>query len=132
MYYVVQTKFCTSLCTSLNGNIYGSKYRLSGDKSAGLVKLAKQIQPNLCEYFVGKHGQHKICGIRDASSSSCCRSSLIKSTNLSFAITSFIYEQLSQKQVYLMIGVQLRLYPRFKIEVDASRIGLLECWARCD
>ena len=29
--------------------------------------------PNLCEYFVSIHGQHKICGIRDASSSSCYR-----------------------------------------------------------
>ena len=32
---------------------------------------------NLCEYFVTIHGQHKIRGIRDASSSGCCRSSLI-------------------------------------------------------
>ena len=32
---------------------------------------------NLCEYFVSIHGQHKIRCIRDASSSGCCRSSLI-------------------------------------------------------
>ena len=32
---------------------------------------------NLCEYFVSIHGQHKIRGIRDASSSSFSRSSLI-------------------------------------------------------
>ena len=28
-----------------------------------------QCTANLCEYFVSIHGQHKICGIRDASSS---------------------------------------------------------------
>ena len=32
---------------------------------------------NLCEYFVSIHGQHKIHGICDASSSSCSRSSHI-------------------------------------------------------
>ena len=33
--------------------------------------------PNLCEYFVTIHTQHKIRSIRDASSSGSCRSSLI-------------------------------------------------------
>ena len=33
-------------------------------------------ESNLCKYFVSIHGQHKIRGIRDASSSGCCRSSL--------------------------------------------------------
>ena len=38
-------------------------------------KLHLMLTANLCEYFVSIHGQHKICGIRDASSSSCSRSS---------------------------------------------------------
>ena len=34
-------------------------------------------KPNLCEYFVSIHVQHKICGIRDASSSGCILSKTI-------------------------------------------------------
>ena len=33
--------FILVFCTRLKGNAYGTKYRLSGDKSTGLVKLAK-------------------------------------------------------------------------------------------
>ena len=40
-------------------------------------KLHLMMTANLCKYFVSIHGQHKICGIRDASSSSFSRSSLI-------------------------------------------------------
>ena len=36
-----QTFFVQVFCTSLNGYTYETKYRLYGDKSAGLVKLAK-------------------------------------------------------------------------------------------
>ena len=33
--------FVHIFCTSLNGNTYGTKYQFSGEKSAGVVKLAK-------------------------------------------------------------------------------------------
>ena len=39
--------------------------------------------PNLCEYFVSIHGQHKLRGIRDASSSSCYR------------LPQFIYDEIN-------------------------------------
>ena len=55
-----------------------STYPLS-EPSVGLRVLTYSSRDvyasNLCEYFV--HGQHKIRGIRDASSSGFCRSSLI-------------------------------------------------------
>ena len=40
-------------------------------------EAAAATAANLCEYFVTIHAQHKIRGIRDASSSGSCRSSLI-------------------------------------------------------
>ena len=36
-----QTIFVQVFCASLNVNTYGTKYNLSWDMSAGLVKLAK-------------------------------------------------------------------------------------------
>ena len=42
---------------------------------------------NLCEYFVSIHGQHKIRGIRNASSTSCCRLSHFLSSKFTIAIT---------------------------------------------
>ena len=60
----------------------GKKDRKAGmrerEKRGSHKKLHLNVcSSNLCEYFVSIHGQHKICGIRDASSSGCCRSSLI-------------------------------------------------------
>ena len=40
---ILGTIFLQVFCTGLNGNTYGTKYPLSGDKSAGLIKLAKLI-----------------------------------------------------------------------------------------
>ena len=41
LFYINTTDCGQVFCASLYGNTYGTKYRLSGAKSAGLVKLAK-------------------------------------------------------------------------------------------
>ena len=47
------------------------------DEEKLMEELKEWFPTNLCEYFVTIHTQHKIRGIRDASSSGCCRLSLI-------------------------------------------------------
>ena len=65
------------------GYVYTFKFQRFGHVKGGDEFFHKRqsfegrFGPNLCEYFVTIHAQHKIRGIRDASSSGCCRSSLI-------------------------------------------------------
>ena len=60
-----------------------------GRDTAKLYNVSAHWQANLCKYFVSIHGQHKIHGIRDASSSSCYRLPQFLSTIFTFAITNY-------------------------------------------
>ena len=85
---VVET-FSKDVALARLSNVGGdSNFESEDDPVAGVVVLWGQrlnlfcktnnmYGANLCEYFVTIHAQHKIRGIRDASSSGCCRSSLI-------------------------------------------------------
>ena len=61
----------------LKGHRFSQRENLELSNSQQLSGRDGTLVSNLCEYFVSIHGQHKIRGIRDASSLGSCRSSLI-------------------------------------------------------